>query len=69
MPKSWIIQCLARQMVPSGPEQYAEFHWMHNEVAHRTREPSVQLGHAHLEFEHDYSTGIAVPHGRVLSPF
>ena len=23
---------------------------MHNEVAHRTRGPSVQLGHAHSEF-------------------
>lgn len=50
MPKSWIIQYLARQMVPSGPEQYAEFHWMHDEVAHRTREPSVRLGHAHSVF-------------------
>jgi hypothetical protein len=48
--KSWIIQCLAIQMVPSGAEQDPEFHWMHNEVAHRTREPSVQLGHAHSVF-------------------
>jgi hypothetical protein len=47
MRRSWIIQCLARQMVPGGSEQDREFHWVHNEVAHRTKEPSVQLGHAH----------------------
>jgi hypothetical protein len=50
MRKSWIIQCLARQMVSSGSGQAPEFHWVHNEAAHRTREPSVQLEHAHSIF-------------------
>ncbi len=50
MQKSLIIQCLAKQMVSNGSEQDSEFHQVHNEVAHRMKEPSVQLEHGHPMF-------------------